>query len=58
MIQYFDHQKVAIEELFPDNDRFCLFWEQGTAKTIPTLVHISNLFKLGDIENALWIDHR
>lgn len=35
------------------NDNFALFMEQGTGKTLPTLMHIKDLLRSGDAVNAL-----
>lgn len=48
----FDHQKTILE-LFTENDRFLLLAEVGTGKTLPSVVHLSNLFLAGDIDSAL-----
>lgn len=55
MIKYREHQRVAIEEVLPQHDRFMLFWEMGTGKTIPMLVHVDNLIAMGEVEKALWV---
>lgn len=46
------HQKKILE-LLTENDRFLLLAEQGTGKTLPTVIHLSNLFLGGEAENAL-----
>lgn len=48
------HQEVALSYL-RINDSFALFMEQGTGKTIPTLVRILDLLKSGKAKNALVI---
>jgi len=48
----YNHQKLALEYMRL-NDSFALFMEQGVGKTLPTLCRILDLFKSGDIENAL-----
>lgn len=55
VLKYYEHQRAAIEEVLPDNERFCLFWEMGTGKTIPMLVHIDNLIVQGEVSKALWV---
>ena len=52
MLQLYRHQKVALSYL-RFNDSFCLFMEQGTGKTIPTLTRIFELFRNGDAKNCL-----
>jgi len=48
----YDHQKRMLE-LLTEHDRFLLLPEQGTGKTLPTLVHISNLLLAGEAERVL-----
>lgn len=48
----FDHQEVALAHM-QINDYFALFMEQGTGKTLPTLVHLNDLLKDGLIKDAL-----
>lgn len=50
----YDHQK-RILELFTEHDRFLLLAEVGTGKTLPTLVHLSNLFLGGEASSALLV---
>lgn len=52
MITLYNHQKVALAHLRL-NDSFLLDMEQGTGKTIPTLVRICELLESGRIEDAL-----
>ena len=52
MIKLYDHQKIALAYL-RFNDCFALFMEQGTGKTIPSLMRILGLLKAGEIKNAL-----
>lgn len=54
-VKYREHQAYAINEWLPAHNRGCLFWEMGTGKTIPMLVHIDNLIALGEVKNALWV---
>ena len=48
------HQNTELEYL-ASNRSFALFAEQGTGKTLPTLLHILNLLKNGQINDALII---
>jgi SNF2 family DNA or RNA helicase len=48
----FEHQKKMLE-LLTENERFMLLAEVGTMKTLPVLIHLSNLFLGGEIKNAL-----
>jgi len=48
----YEHQKHMLE-LLTAHDRFLLLPEQGTGKTLPTLVHISNLILAGEAESVL-----
>jgi len=48
----FEHQK-RILELLTEHDRFLLLPEQGTGKTLPTVVHLSNLMLAGEVSTAL-----
>jgi SNF2 family DNA or RNA helicase len=48
------HQNTELEHL-ASNRSFALFAEQGTGKTLPTLLHILNLLKDGQIVDALII---
>jgi SNF2 family DNA or RNA helicase len=52
MLELFAHQNKILE-LLDGNDYFAIFAEQGTAKTLPMLVHICRLIKRGKIKNAL-----
>lgn len=54
-ITYREHQRAAIEDVLPKHERFCLFWEMGTGKTIPMLVHLDNLIASGEVKTALWV---
>lgn len=53
-ITLFNHQKVALAHM-RINNAFALFMEQGTGKTIPTLVRIAELLVDGTIDDALVI---
>lgn len=48
----YDHQKTILD-LLTDNDRFMLLAEVGTGKTLPTVIHLSNLMLAGEVETAL-----
>lgn len=52
VIRLYDHQKTALE-LLTNNNRFALFMEMGTGKTIPTIYHVTNLLLSGEIEDCL-----
>ena len=52
MLNLYKHQKIALSYL-RSNSFFALFMEQGTGKTIPSLVRILDLLKSGEIKNAL-----
>lgn len=52
MINLYRHQKIALSYL-RSNNYFALFMEQGTGKTIPSLMRILDLLKSGAIEDAL-----
>ena len=51
-MKLYQHQERALD-LLADHDAFALFMEQGTGKTIPALIHVTNLLIAGDIENCL-----
>lgn len=51
-VKLYRHQEVALAYLRM-NDHFALFMEQGTGKTLPTLIHILELLKNGYIDDAL-----
>ena len=51
-IELFRHQKIALSHLRL-NRGFALFMEQGTGKTIPTLVRLLELAKKKQVENIL-----
>lgn len=53
-VELFNQQKIALAYM-SFNDFFAFFMEQGTGKTLPTLVHILNLIKNDDIKDALII---
>lgn len=53
-VELYEHQKTALAYLRL-NDSFALFMEQGTGKTLPTLVRIYELLEHGHIDNALII---
>jgi SNF2 family DNA or RNA helicase len=46
------HQHVMLEHL-TNNDRFLLLPEAGAMKTLPCVIHLSNLYLGGEIEDAL-----
>ena len=46
------HQE-RILELFTENDRFLLLAEVGTGKTLPSVIHLSNLMLAGEVKRAL-----
>ncbi|MBW2595119.1 MAG: DEAD/DEAH box helicase [Deltaproteobacteria bacterium] len=48
----FDHQKKMLE-ILTENDRFLLLPQTGTGKTLPAVIHMSNLYLAGEIQNAL-----
>jgi len=50
----FDHQKDILA-LLTEHDRFLLLAEQGTGKSLVTLVHLSNLILAGEVSTALII---
>ena len=50
--ELYNHQKLALQYLRL-YDSFALFMEQGCGKTLTTLCRILELFKSGEIENAL-----
>lgn len=52
MLQLYRHQKIALSYLRL-NDSFCLFMEQGTGKTIPTLIRTLELLRTGEAKTAL-----
>lgn len=52
MLQLYRHQKIALSYLRL-NDSFCLFMEQGTGKTIPTLIRTLELLRTGKAKTAL-----
>lgn len=54
MVEMFAHQERAVE-LLSANDGFLLLMEQGTGKTYPMLVHLTNLMLGGEIDDALVI---
>ena len=51
-MKLYKHQERALD-LLADHNAFALFMEQGTGKTIPALIHVTNLLIAGDIENCL-----
>ncbi|HHY08890.1 MAG TPA: hypothetical protein GX530_10355, partial [Corynebacteriales bacterium] len=51
-MKLYHHQKLALQYL-RFNDSFALFMEQGTGKSIPTLIRIFELYKQGEIKSAL-----
>lgn len=50
--ELYEHQKIALSFL-RTNDNFALFMDPGTGKTLPTLVHVLELLKSGEADNAL-----
>lgn len=52
MLKLYRHQEIALSYL-RSNNYFALFMEQGTGKTIPSLVRLLDLLKNKDIDNAL-----
>lgn len=52
MIKLYRHQEIALAYL-RSNDNFALFMEQGTGKTLPSLMRILDLLKSGSIVDAL-----
>lgn len=52
MFDLYEHQKIALGYMRM-NDSFALFMEQGTGKTIPTLVRIAELLQSKKAQNAL-----
>ncbi|UQS82584.1 DEAD/DEAH box helicase [Bombilactobacillus folatiphilus] len=51
-IKLYEHQKLALSYLRL-NDQFALFMEQGTGKTIPTLVRLLELITVGKAKECL-----
>ena len=51
-MKLYKHQERALE-LLAEHDSFALFMEQGTGKTIPALIHVTNLLIAGDIDDCL-----
>lgn len=52
MIKLYRHQEIILSYM-RSNNYFAVFAEQGTGKTIPSLMRILDLLKSGAIENAL-----
>lgn len=52
MLKLAKHQKVALSHL-RIHDSFALFMEQGTGKTVPTLVRVLELLESGQAKNAM-----
>jgi SNF2 family DNA or RNA helicase len=50
----YDHQKEMLR-LLTENDRFMLLAEVGTGKSLPMLIHLSNLLLGGEISNVLLV---
>lgn len=48
----YEHQK-RILDLVTEHDRFLLLAEVGTGKTLPMVIHLSNLYLAGEIKDAL-----
>lgn len=53
-IKLFRHQEIALSHMRLNN-AFALFMEQGTGKTIPSLVRVLELLESGEIKDALVI---
>ncbi|MCB4960968.1 DEAD/DEAH box helicase family protein, partial [Streptococcus mutans] len=51
-VKLYRHQQLALTYM-RINNAYALFMEQGTGKTIPSLVRVCELLRSGDIENAL-----
>ena len=51
-MKLYKHQERALE-LLAERESFALFMEQGTGKTIPALIHVTNLLIAGDIDDCL-----
>ncbi len=51
-MKLYQHQELALNYM-RFNDGFALFMEMGTGKTLPTLCRLLELYKQGEIENAL-----
>lgn len=51
-MKLYRHQEVALANLRL-NDSFALFMEQGTGKTLPTLIRVFELIRSGKARNAL-----
>lgn len=52
MLKLYRHQEIALSYM-RSNNYFALFMEQGTGKTIPSLVRLLDLLKSKTIDNAL-----
>ena len=52
MIKLYRHQEIALSYM-RSNNFFSLFMEQGTGKSLPSLIRLLDLFKSGAISNAL-----
>ena len=52
MLKLYRHQEIALSYM-RSNNYFALFMEQGTGKTIPSLVRLLDLLKNKDIDDAL-----
>jgi SNF2 family DNA or RNA helicase len=50
----YEHQKKMLE-LLTENDRFMLLAEVGVGKSLPMLIHLSNLLLGGEIRNVLLV---
>lgn len=48
----FPHQETLMETL-AENDQFAIFWSMRVMKTLPTLLHMTNLIMQGKAESAL-----
>ena len=51
-VTLYNHQKLALS-LLQSNDRFALFMEQGTGKTLPTVIDMLERFQRNEVTNAI-----
>lgn len=51
-MELYKHQEEILN-LITVNKGFAIYAEQGTGKTLPVLVHLTNLFMAGKIKDAL-----
>lgn len=52
MVKLFEHQEEALER-FLDQERFALFMEQGTGKTMVALKGIEELYNKGELDHVI-----